>query len=239
MQRRNVGSTHRRWTCVAFIFASAVLIFVTTPNAAAQSTIQNLQCNGILHGIVSDQQGRPAPGIKVDAWPLGVDLGMVLPEATTDEAGEYRFDHLCPGTYTVVPDDEFSPYQFEFLYARRLPEAKLTDKELGGEISVQLPPSPGKLDLQVGNRATNQRITTFTAEVRVPGQRHLPWIKYDFDDRTSECEVAVPPDRNFVLHIRSDGFHTWTAKIAGQKLLRVTAGEKQTLGVQLIPISKR
>jgi hypothetical protein len=83
MQSRIVGSTYRRWTCVAFIFASAVLIFVTTPNSAAQSTIQNLQCNEILHGIVSDQQGRPAPGIKVDAWPLGVDLGMVLPEATT------------------------------------------------------------------------------------------------------------------------------------------------------------
>jgi hypothetical protein len=229
-----------KW-CTRRFWLAVIPFTVIASSAAAQSAIQNPKCRGMLHGIVSDQQGRPAPEIKVEAWPLGVDLGVVLPEAKTDYTGEYLFYHLCPGRYTVLPYDmtELSPYDFEFLYARRLPEAKLTDKNVSGEIPVELPPSPGKVDVHVENRATNQKITTFTVELRVPGQRHWPWMKYLFDDRMRDCWVAVPPDKNFIMRIKATGFRNWRVSIDGHKLLRVASGQQQVLQARLVPLIRK
>ena len=242
MQSQNLGSLHRKWARVAFIFASAILISMTTPTVAAQSPIQNLQCNGILHGIVCDQQGRPVPGMKVEAWPVGVDLGMVLPEATTNQTGEYRFDHLCPGRYAVLPDDPKAGYPdtFEFLSGRHLPEAKLTDNFGTAEIPVQLPPKVGTIHLRVTNRATDADIKTFTVELEIPNQPRPNKVQYLFDGFMQQNDgIAVPSDTDFILRVTATGFRKWTATVRGHKLLHVAEGQQQTFEAQLIPISKK
>jgi protocatechuate 3,4-dioxygenase beta subunit len=109
-------------------------------NAHAQNA-KTLQCRGIVHGIVSDQRGRPVPGTRVVLSPVGVDLDFVLPEAETNQLGEYRFAHVCPGRYTVLPNGLklVRPRDLKYLNARHVFEAKLTDKIHVAEIPVRLP----------------------------------------------------------------------------------------------------
>jgi hypothetical protein len=65
----------------------------------------------------------------------------VLPETETNQSGEYRFDHVCPGTYTVLPDGLklVLPRDLKFVNEHRAVEAKLTCKKLTAEIPVRLP----------------------------------------------------------------------------------------------------
>jgi hypothetical protein len=143
MRSRNLRSA---LTSVGAIFAFAILISLTASASAAQSTIQGPQCKGVLHGIVSDQQGRPVPGASVALQPLGVDLDIVLPEARANQSGEYRFTHVCPGRYTILPNGLklTFPGDFKFLKEHRVLEAKLTDKKLMAQIPVRIPTRSGR-----------------------------------------------------------------------------------------------
>src|SRR5690242_16060902 len=114
---------------------SLIVVLSMAALASSSAHAQNsktLQCRGIIHGIVSDQRGRPIPRARVVLSPLGVDLDLVLPEAETNQLGEYRFDHLCPGTYTVLPKGLklALPRDLKLLNARHVSKAKLTDKIL-------------------------------------------------------------------------------------------------------------
>jgi len=226
----------RKWSCVGTIWA-AILFAMTAGSTPAQSAIQSVRCKGVLRGTVTNRLDQPVPGFKVMAWSFGVDLGTMLPNSVTDSAGRYLFEHVCPGRYTVLPESGkvLFPYDFEFLYDRRVPEVKLSIKRPTAEIPVRLPPSPGEICVHVMNRATNEKIRTFTAEIIVPGQRHWRWIKIVFDGSSRDCAVAVPPDRNFVLHITAAGFQKWTSSGAGHKLLYVTSGQQQIIDVRLVP----
>jgi hypothetical protein len=121
------------------------LVFITANSGFAHSGIQSPRCTGVVHGIVSDREGRPVRDIVVEAWPLGVGLGTVLPTVKTDMAGEYRFENVCPGRYSVLPLDEsmgyasFNPYLFEFLHGQRVTEAKLTSKNALAMLSMAEP----------------------------------------------------------------------------------------------------
>jgi hypothetical protein len=236
MRSRNLRSA---LTSVGSIFALATLISLTAPASAAQSTIQSPECKGVIHGIVSDQQGQPVPGMKVEAWPLGVDLGVMLPEATTNQAGEYRFDHLCRGRYTVLPDDVKAGYPdtFEFLTGRRLLEAKLTNKIHTAEIPVQLPLKAGTIYLRVKNRATDADIKAFTIEIAIPDQPRPNKVRYLFDGLMQQGDgIAVPSDRGFTLRVTAPGFRKWIATLSGRKLLRVGSGQEQSIEAQLFPV---
>ena len=50
------------------------LIHMVAATAFTQSVIQRPSCSGVIHGIVTGLDGRPANGITVEAWPLGVDI---------------------------------------------------------------------------------------------------------------------------------------------------------------------
>ena len=152
------------------------LVFTTANNGLARSAIQVPRCNGVVHGIISDREGHPVKGILVEAWPLGVDLGTVLPTVKTDLAGEYRFENICPGRYTVLPADEslgypdFSPNLFELLYGYRVAEVKITSQNALARLPIQLPPKPGRMHIHITDGATSAEILEFTIEVKVPGQ---------------------------------------------------------------------
>lgn len=75
--------------------------------AAATAQQQPMGPNGMIYGVVLDQNGEAAKGIHLTAEPLGVGLAAMLPTTTTNEAGEYRFERLpWWGRYTVYADDE-------------------------------------------------------------------------------------------------------------------------------------
>src|ERR1700722_1937977 len=94
----------RRSTWAVLILG--VLFFGSPSLTMGQSVSQRPECTGVLHGTVSDRDGKPVSDISVVAYPLGVDIEGLLARTNTNQAGEYRFEHVCPGTYATFPDDQ-------------------------------------------------------------------------------------------------------------------------------------
>jgi hypothetical protein len=218
------------------------LFFVASNNGIAQSAIQAPSCSGVVQGIVSNRSGQPVKGIKVVAWPLGVDLGTLLPTTETDVAGEYRFKNLCRGRYTVLPDDEgmgypsASPYLFGFLYGRRVTEVKLDSQNSLAIIPIRLPPQPSRMHVRVIDAATNAEILEFAIEVKVPGQRFSPKIKYFFNPDMQDREIEVPPNTDFILKVTAHGFREWSGDSRAGKVVRVPSGTEASFDAQLQPV---
>lgn len=135
----------KRMRSIPSLVASLSIAALASSNAHAQNA-KSPQCSGVIHGIVSDQRGRPVPGTRVVLSPLGVDLDLVLPEAETNQLGEYRFEHVCLGRYAVLPNGLklVLPRDLKLLNARHVSEAKLTDKILVAEIPVRLRTKTGR-----------------------------------------------------------------------------------------------
>src|SRR5580704_13239214 len=71
-------------------------------------------------GIAIGQDGRPAKGIVLTAYPLGVPLRTALPATRTNEAGEYRFENLpWWGRYTFYAESEVRSRPMRSRYLHR------------------------------------------------------------------------------------------------------------------------
>ena len=76
---------------VCLIAAAAALVLMPQP-AAAQALY------GSITGAVTDQQKAAMPGVTVTATNVGTGLKV---ETVSDEAGNYTFRNMLPGTYDV------------------------------------------------------------------------------------------------------------------------------------------
>ena len=72
----------------------------------------------MIHGTVIGQDGKPAKGIGLEAYPVGVPLNSRLPETRTNDAGEYRFERMLWGKYTVRAEDESAGYSLHSAFLR-------------------------------------------------------------------------------------------------------------------------
>jgi hypothetical protein len=52
---------------------------------------------GVIYGTAIGQDGQPAKGIVLTAYPLGVPLGTALPSTKTNGTCEYRLENLLGG----------------------------------------------------------------------------------------------------------------------------------------------
>jgi hypothetical protein len=207
------------------------------------ASVQSPECRGVIEGLVSDSDGQPARGINVVAWPLGINLGVLLPNTRTDETGKYRFANLCPFRFTVLVDDDkngyriTSPEVFEFLYGRRVAKTKLSGKHISARLNVQLPPKPGTIRIHSTNHTNNDEVQEFAVRLVVPNQRHMPWVEFRFSRETANRNVEVPPDKDFILWITADGFDKFRQNFDGREMVHVRAGEQVTLDAQLQPLN--
>jgi hypothetical protein len=230
-------------TIIALMTQMAVILFlVLSVEVHAQSVIQSPHCNGVIHGTVFDLSGQRAKGLNVVAWPLGVELGALLPRVATDQEGVYRFENLCPGRYAVVVEDKKAGYPYasplfnEFLYGARIAEVKLTTNHLHGELPVYLPPRPGFMHVHVSNRETKAEILKYSVKLRVPGQRRTPEAGFEFDSMMKDHEMEVPPGRDVIFHVTAEGFREWRESAGHGKLMRAPSGADATLEVELEPL---
>ena len=79
----------------------------------AVATVQGVatgaqQARGTLMGTVNDPLGAPVEGmlVSIESGPFG---SGVADETQTDKDGQYRFDELPPGVYTILVPIEFVP----------------------------------------------------------------------------------------------------------------------------------
>lgn len=189
-----------------------LLVLLAAFRLSAQPTvIQGPKCTGAIHGVVYALSGERTVGLRVIAFPVGVDLGALLPTAKTNRDGEYRFEHVCHGRYTVMADDpgagypSTSPESNEFLYRTRTRTVTLNFLHHRAELAVYLPPKAGKLLLHVFRSRTGSEIRKFSLTLRVPGQRRCPEESMDFDNN-EHGKIPVPSGKGVVLLVKAEGF---------------------------------
>jgi len=192
--------------------------------------------NGVIYGIAISQDGQPAKGIGLTAWPLGVGLAAKLPHTKTNDTGEYRFENLpWWGRYTVYAEDEDAGYSsFSTLPAgdSHLSEVELSPEHREAELKFYLPPKAGFLQVHLTNRRTGVGISEMEVSVMTMENPESPLF-------TMSCYanhvILVPPDKNLLLHLTSDGFREWNESVGRGKSLHLPSGTRLTLNVQLEP----
>lgn len=199
-------------------------------------------CNGVVHGVVLGQDGKPWGGVELILEPVG-DYDYMLPHTKTDQQGEYRFGNVCSGRWGVFVEDKEAGYPRSgrymnwFLYGNWSPEIEITDKNLDAEMTVNVPPKPGQLRVRLTNSKSKARIGSGKIELKVTRKRNIR-LSWDDSDSNSPCldPILVPPDQDVVLHVTSKGFHQWRGTGGHKKAIHVSAGEVLTVDVELDPI---
>lgn len=192
--------------------------------------------SGTIYGIVIDQDGQPAKSIGLQARPLGVALGAILPHTISNERGEYRFVNLpWWGRYAVCAEDEeagYSTFSTACVGQSQPSEVELTPEHPESELRVYLPPKAGFLRVNLTNRKTGAVISAMRVVVTTNG--NPPSMMFSTSCYSTKV-VLIPPDKDLLLHVTSDGFREWTESVGRGKPLRLAAGTQLTLDVQLEP----
>jgi hypothetical protein len=191
---------------------------------------------GVIYGIAIAQDGQPAKEIGLTAYPLGVALGAALPHTRTNDTGEYRFENLpWWGRYTVYAEDEdagYSSFSTGPAGDSHSSEVEITPEHKEKEFKLYLPPKAGFLQVHLTNRQTGVGISRMRIAV-------MPMEKPESPLFTMSCYsshvILVPPDKNLLVHVTSDGFREWDESLGGGKALHLTSGTRLTLAVQLEP----
>jgi hypothetical protein len=138
----------------------AFIVMALLVTTSASAMITDPSCGGVLHGIASDSANQPVSGIQVVLEPVGVDLGYVLPRTTTSNIGEYWFNHVCAGRFTVVVDDEAAGYPPSFwsYFLDNVREVKITAEDLQVELPVIAPEKAASITIVACDRHTNAAI---------------------------------------------------------------------------------
>lgn len=109
---------------------------------------------------------------------------------------------------------------------------ELTPEHWEAEHKVQLPPKAGFLEIHLTGRRTGASIFGMRVAVMAMENPESPLF-------TMSCEsghvILVPPDKNLLLHVSSDGFREWDESIGSGKPLYLPSGTRLILDIELDP----
>lgn len=216
----------------------ASLVFVALALFAAVVAKQQREsdANGVIHGSVIGQDGKPAKGIGLEALRLGVPLAGRLPFTRTNDVGEYRFEKIpWWGKYSVRAEDDDAGYSIFSTGEGRNepPEVELTPEHPEAAMKVYLPPKAGFLHIRLTNRRTGAGISGMLVALALmesPEQQLFSISCY------SNHVVLIPPEKNLLLHVTSVGYREWDGSVGSGKPLHLASGARLTLDIQLDPI---
>ena len=203
-------------------------------DAVAQN-LAGLPDSGAIYGTVVDRDGTPARGLMLNAQPVGVPLAMMLPWTKTNDAGDYRFEHLSLGRYIVFAEDNeqgYSSFSTGVGAEGNLHEVELTTEHPNAEFSFRLPPKAGFLVFHLTNQRTGAPISG--VEVTLMSAKNPPTPLFSGGQSSSQ-PVLVPSDRDLLVHVTSWGFREWDKSVGKGRSIRIAPGDHLTLDVQLQP----
>jgi len=209
-----------------------LLLLVTV--AEAQDT--GSRPNGTIYGIAYDSDGHPASQIKLTALPVGVGLGTPLPATKTNEKGEYRFAGLpWWGRYTVYAEDEdagYSAFSTGESGQSQPEEVDIAPAHPEGALTIHLPLKAGFLRINLTNHTTGAAVPSMRIIAMRPA--NPPALVFSISCGSTQ-PILLPPDKELLLHVVSDGFQEWHESVGGGKAVRLASGERLTLDVQVEP----
>lgn len=208
--------------------ACGLCLFAVAPQSQAE-----FPGSGVISGTVVDQGGTPATGLILNAQPLGVALGTMLPWTKTNDAGDFRFEHLSLGRYIVFAEDRtqgYSSFSTGSAGEGNPEEVELTTEHPEAEFNFRLPPKAGFLLFHLTNQRTGAAISG--VEVTVTSADDASGMIFSGGFPSSD-PVLVPSNKSLLLHVTSWGFREWDNSVGNGKPIRIAPGDHLTLDVQL------
>ena len=224
--------------------SAAVLLFVAAvlSSWACQPSVRVVPSDegpGLIEGTVIYEDGSPAKGATVSAFPLDRGLAAKVPSADTDELGHFQINRLWLGKFAVTAkkEDEGYPDTNNYFYSdRKIAPIVLSLFNPSATDTILLGPKAGIL---VGTVAD-----AITGAPRDPCvDFHRASNPNNFMSGTglvnAQYRVLVPSDRDVMMKIWCEGYLPWyypgTNRKSEAKPLRLKSGDVRTLPIRLLP----
>jgi hypothetical protein len=193
-------------------------------------------CKGVLHGRAITADGHAVPGLGLELFPLSSKYASFIAPATrTNEVGEYRFEHVCNGRFTVLVDDVRAGYPPSFLIRlmRKNPEVELTTENPERELSLNVPERAAILEVRARDSRTKATLPTVQVMLRTSKYKMHDWLAINQDSSTP---LLIPADMDLLCRVSADGYREWRAGKRKGKPARLPSEGKLTLEVELQPL---
>lgn len=211
---------------------AAVALIVTSTQA--QARINDPSCKGALHGIAITEENQRVVGVNLVLYPIGVDLGYVLPTTITNVNGEYRFEHICEGRFTVLVQDESAGYAMPLWYflLGRFHEVMLTPEHALAEVHVDVPPKAALFQVAVRNRSTKAPLSSAEVMFKFVNHKNFGWLRFNY--RSGDV-LLVPSNTELLCRINSASFSVWKGGNRKGKIVKLPPERRFTLEAELAP----
>ena len=205
-------------------------------------TADSTQPEGTISGTVLDEHGQPFKGVNVCTYMTSAPSGSKEARGDcpvkTDEAGQFRIDHVAMGTFgveAIKPEDGY----IAFAGTSVKQFVTLTSSQSSAKVVLKLGPKAGVLLPSVKDKFTGQPVTDF----------QVSWTILDSDEASSmsggetfgqeTMRTIVPPEKYLVLTISARGYKKWIyhdpSDPSRPAFIRFQAGEEKELLVELEP----
>jgi hypothetical protein len=222
--------------------AIPLIVVAVLSSCARQPSVEVVAADegpGLIEGIVVYEDGRPAQGASVSAFPLDRGLAAKVPAADTDGLGHFRISHLWLGEFAVTAkkEDEGYPDTSSGFYSdsKIAPIALSLSHPLATD-TILLGPKAGILVGTVADAVTGALLDPCV-------DFHRASDPNNFLSGTglinAKYRVLVPPDREVIMKIWHEGYLPWYYPGANHKTeaqpVRLKSGEERTLHIRLQP----
>jgi hypothetical protein len=208
-----------------------LLIFVICCLPVFAGLAQSSKGTGVIYGTVVSQSG--VPGKRMTLYAELLNVGGQFPKSKSNDRGEYRFENLPWGRYTVFAEDRDIGYSGDVIDSSSQPSVEISREHPEAEFRIVLPSKAGFLQIELTNRRTGTTIPRMGLSL---ARSEAPEHSFLSSNSNSSEVILVPPDRNLLVHVIADGFREWDESVGGGKPIFVASGTRLSLDVQLEPI---
>jgi hypothetical protein len=223
------------WLALVLSLLASVPTFPQTANSS--------QPEGNISGTVLDEHGQPFKGVQVCTYMLDAPEGSKESRgdcpATTDEAGEFRIDHVAMGTFGVEAIKLEDGY-VAFAGTSVKEVVTLTPNQSSATVVLKLGPKPGVLLPRVKDKFTGKPVIVFQVNWAIsdPEKPNRTYSGGQTISRLNERAI-VPPEKYLVLTISARGYEKWVyhdpSDPSRPAFVRLQPGEEKELFVELEP----
>jgi hypothetical protein len=219
---------------------------------ALSATAQTVE-TGSICGTVLDENGQPAPNVRVSATSLAC---CVAPESRSDDSGRYCLSQLRFGHYLLSADEEklgypdlrATFYSTDSLSKRSDTIATISVKHPQAELTFRIPYKAAFLRIHPSDPATGKPIPGMSFSLKVksdPDLRSIGGTRPASDDQVlpqeeddpvlprEEDDILLPPNEDILLKVSAPGYRDWPYDGSAGYIINMLPGEHMTIDVAL------